>query len=596
MADPHAATPPRPCVALRVGVTGARELSPDSVSKIRKDVADILRSVASKARGVARENEAIDFYGPQPPTLRVLSPLAAGADRVVAEVGLELGFALYAPLPFARDDYRADFPGDGDYDRLLAHADVFELDGARVLNEESYREVGRFVVRNSDLVLAIWDGEPVRKVGGTSETVRFALQSRVPVWWIDANGERPPRLLRRAADLRDADPASIGDAAHGSLSYYLDRILLPPQEDESQRALDRYLAGCAAPNRGRLRRALAWFFDVYERMIDLLALRGPSRPRARMQVRGWWDDYYRAADCGSILNAGKYRNSYVWIAFLVFVGLTASALGHYQPDRHPASLIAELLALLGIGALALRNHLCSFHENWIACRLLAELCRQQSVLSSVGRSLPPSDYEYLAWDRRLSPRLRDLELETPFEAWAAWYFAAVQRAAPFPSGDIATANAEARRIGLELVEEQHCYHRDRLEQQRAAGRRVNRIGVLSFGATLLLVAAQAVLLAMCDRSENCIPSWLPFATGAFSALSGAVIGVRVYAEFFLLARQSTLMLRALAEAERDLREIDLTHPLASRDLGRTLLSVSLAMMQDIKGWSQLYGVKHLEPG
>ena len=58
------------------------------------------------------------------------------------------------------------------------------------------------------------------------------------------------------------------------------------------------------------------------------------------------------------------------------------------------------------------------------------------------------------------------------------------------------------------------------------------------------------------------------------------------------------MLRILkpAEAELDALKEELDKPLASLRLGRSLLTTTTAMMQDITGWAHLFRVKALEAG
>lgn len=619
MAEAVSSHPPRPRLALRVGVTGARrlvarmpeaasdqaaadppDLAPERQDNIRADVEEVLRSVAKKLRGLENEVETRAVYAGGPAILRLISPLALGADRIVARAARDAApdadYELYAPLPFASDVYKTDFPKDDtEFDELIKDCAVLELDGDREQEEESYREVGRFVVRNSDLVIAIWDGSPVKKVGGTSEILRFALQTRVPVWWIDAYGEAPPRLLLRVADLRNKEEAPRGEAAHSALNYYLDRVLIPPQEGRILAPLMHYLGEDVSPDSWMWRR-LAFFKNSYKAMLTAFSIFSRRYPNFELKPKGRWRPYVSCADKLANDYADAYRNAYVWIAFFAFLALTAPAFGRFVPARQPLASCVEAASLVAIAALVWRSTKMKYHERWIACRLLAELCRQQFVLSLSGRSIPVSECESMAGDERVCVAPERPEAEPPCEAWAAWYFAATQRADFLPRGKIAKRNEKAHRIGKELVEEQRGYHRNRLERQQTAGERVSLAGLASFGVTLGLVLTPFVMKAFGMEFAEPKAKWMEFGVGLFSALSAALLGVRAYAEFFLLTRQSQLMLRALEEADRELDSIDPTAPLASRDLGRALFTLALEMMEDIKGWSQLYGVKHIEPG
>ena len=47
------------------------------------------------------------------PTLRLLSPLAEGADRLVAKAALLSGYRLEVAMPFAQAEYEQDFDPEG---------------------------------------------------------------------------------------------------------------------------------------------------------------------------------------------------------------------------------------------------------------------------------------------------------------------------------------------------------------------------------------------------------------------------------------------------------------------------------------------------
>ncbi len=211
---PRAGENALPSAAFRVGVTGMRHLEADQGDRLRREIAVVLACVVRAARRGGGRQEA---------RVAVVSPLAEGADRLVAEEGLRAGFALVAPLPFAIEDYVCDFPATADaFRRLLAAAVVIELAGVRGAREaESYEAVGRFVVVHCDVLIAIWDGAVTGKRGGTAEIMRFAADAGIPMVWIDAQLPRPSRwLVDHAAWERRADSES-GDAAV-ALAAYLD--------------------------------------------------------------------------------------------------------------------------------------------------------------------------------------------------------------------------------------------------------------------------------------------------------------------------------------------------------------------------------------
>ena len=138
--------------------------------------------------------------------LQVVSALAEGADRMVAEAGLAHGAALVAVLPFPHAIYLQDFPeaqSKQDFTRLLeTAAEVVELDGHTASDESrnaAYSAVGEAVVARSDVIFTLWDGCPANGPGGTGEIVDYARHLGRPVLWFkldhDGGAAAEPSLL-----------------------------------------------------------------------------------------------------------------------------------------------------------------------------------------------------------------------------------------------------------------------------------------------------------------------------------------------------------------------------------------------------------------
>jgi len=128
--------------------------------------------------------------------LTVLSPLAEGADRIVAQVMLEEPRArldVILPLPAAA--YEADFATESsrrEFAELLRRARRVQVLPPSPSRTEAYVRVGRYVVDHSDGIIALWDGMPAEGPGGTAEVVRYAQARRRPVLWIRPSD--PPQL------------------------------------------------------------------------------------------------------------------------------------------------------------------------------------------------------------------------------------------------------------------------------------------------------------------------------------------------------------------------------------------------------------------
>ena len=179
--------------SLTLGVTGHRVdlLSGNDIPQLRCQVRSVLTRFVQSYGGL----------------LSLVSSLAEGADQLVAEEALSLGFGLISPLPFARDEYEQDFVRQesvASFRRLLDQAtEIEELPGRRDISEVddgAYAQAGARMLERIDVLLAIWNGGAARGVGGTAEIVATARARRVPIVWIRASAPYDVRVLASESD------------------------------------------------------------------------------------------------------------------------------------------------------------------------------------------------------------------------------------------------------------------------------------------------------------------------------------------------------------------------------------------------------------
>ena len=112
--------------------------------------------------------------------------LADGADQLYAELLAKKGIPYTPILPCRR--YEAVFQDEGARERfhtlLSAASKIVWLDFDRPC-QAAFFEAGKEVVDRSDMVCAVWDGQPARGLGGTADVVSYALTRRVPVIHLD---------------------------------------------------------------------------------------------------------------------------------------------------------------------------------------------------------------------------------------------------------------------------------------------------------------------------------------------------------------------------------------------------------------------------
>lgn len=164
-----------PLIPIYVGITGHRDIRPADISRLK----DIIKGIFEDMR---RE------YPTSP--LILLTPLAEGADRLAADVVLDLGCKIVVPLPLPPKEYEEDFPSAvsrDEFRQLLSKAaqsfvvlderhdsDHSQLE-PRMNREEAYGRVGRYIAQHSILLIALWDGVQKDWGSGTSQMISFRL-------------------------------------------------------------------------------------------------------------------------------------------------------------------------------------------------------------------------------------------------------------------------------------------------------------------------------------------------------------------------------------------------------------------------------------
>jgi hypothetical protein len=166
---------------LVIGATGHRDLRDENILQLKRIVADVIEDL-----------KRTYLRGDTETPIIVLSSLAEGADRLIAQVALDHGATLIAPLPMPPDEFRRDFePGlkpdaAAEFDRLKDQAIATPVmryvagsSPEAVRDDETkralqYREVGLFIVRHCHVLIALWNGDEKNlAVGGTTEVVSF---------------------------------------------------------------------------------------------------------------------------------------------------------------------------------------------------------------------------------------------------------------------------------------------------------------------------------------------------------------------------------------------------------------------------------------
>jgi hypothetical protein len=130
-----------------------------------------------------------------PPQLGLTS-LAAGSDQLFASVLLERHIPFDVIIPCRHYDTTFDDITLPRYKELLAKAQQQTTLAFPSPSEQAFWTAGRQIVDGSDLLIAIWDGQEARGLGGTGDVVSYALDAGRAVLHIDPI-RRTSRSLRR---------------------------------------------------------------------------------------------------------------------------------------------------------------------------------------------------------------------------------------------------------------------------------------------------------------------------------------------------------------------------------------------------------------
>ena len=356
-------------VPLIVGVTSHRDLKPDELGQLREQV-----------RGLFLRLHA------EYPELRltVLSPLAEGGDQLVAEEGLRAGARLVVPLPLPLEIYLRDFDEPDARARFLhlleqgtpltlPVADDVELKALcnpGPVRDLHYARCGLFVADHCHLLLALWDGRPSGRVGGTAQVVSYYLGAPML-------GARDARRRIRQVLANDDDSLvmhmPVGRRQHGT-----DQADMPGTAAESA-----WLTSTGTmPGSGPMPSAFRTIFArLQEFARDLHKYPDPDAAVNFGQSLARF--LHRRADRLALHFQGRMlfamRGTYALAA------LMAIALMVYPDSPVPQLVLWMFLLAFGAGVLlAMIAHRRDWHRKYIDYRALAEGLRVQAYWRQAG--------------------------------------------------------------------------------------------------------------------------------------------------------------------------------------------------------------------
>jgi hypothetical protein len=549
---------------LRIGVTGHRR-------------------VAGAEELSVRINEALDVHIPAlfdpagrsqvrrstrtPLAFTVLTPLAEGADRLVAETVLKRpGARIEVVLPLTAADYLEDFAtadSRAEFERLLARARrpislretpltadfaPEELVDAR---RQAYEDVGRYVVTHCDVLLALWDGGEGRGRGGTANMVRYARDIGRPIVVI---------LTRESGGVEVHAGAGIRTESFFNIDAFNSFTM-------SEATIDAYVN------------------NIYNDVFDNPS--GQQLPAdLKAVVREYLLPHYARASTIAkskqrfYLAAGSVAYSFAALAVAVV------ALGAlFLESTWPVFAIELLILAVSFATVLAANH-GRTHRRWIENRFLAERLRVAIFPAACG--LETSSISVPAV----------LGGGTRPGGWMEMVFAEVVGRMPASLGCAEDAcRSETSFIRDVWIGGQITFHERKARKNRRLSRRVEVGGLIVFGLALVAPLLHLLLFKPLDLVGDLTGAGdgesygavLTFCALVLPAVGAALGGIRTHREYSRLARRSEDMIVALQNLSSGFERVR-----TPKQLEAVVRETEALMLLEVQDWLSLTSFSVLE--
>lgn len=600
-----------PRLHLAIGITGHRppRLPEARLEALQVALGLLLARISETLAAVQRTH--VQVLAAQSPCLRLVTALAEGADSLAAEAALERGWKVDACLPFPAAEYARDFaegPVRDRFNQLLAQADsVMSLPGSRAATDAAYEAVGRVVLDQSDILVALWDGDAARGRGGTAQVVAEAVARHIPVIRVDigqgGDAAAPATLLWTGlSDLDFEQPAldTVPRApAADVLAGVVKALTEPPANVIDQLMLRRFLRERVTQRTPALPFPMLLALTGVRR-LHRRDLRTPSpevcaqRLQERLagipdtgnharQLRERLLPRYGLADAAGAYFAQLFRSGYIANFSLAALAVALALSGLAAPAFKLPLIASELMVILLILGNTRVGRRAGWHARWLDYRHLAEQLR----VASMGSLLGDLGLRDVGTDGGAVP-----------PGWVRWYARATTRELGLPQAVVDEDYlARVRQATLAMIEDQSAYHHANARQMHTLDHRLHRLGGLLFATTAwACVGWIAAKLTGLDTNGGLgidLTIAVTVLTAVLPAMGAALYGIRMQGDFNGVAERSHVTAARLDTLRRGL----LADPLEFPRLQSRLRRLAEVMLADLSHWRTTYQARPLDlPG
>ncbi|MDD2466565.1 MAG: hypothetical protein PHI97_21415 [Desulfobulbus sp.] len=590
------ATPPKTSFIFHVGISGHRLLSQEESQAASEAIAEILETIDNTVQ--KHLNRASHLFTSERPVLRCISPLAQGADQLMAHRALQRGYELFTPLPFPQDVYLQDFPSapaKAEFTALLEQSSaVFELDGSRLRPEEAYRQAGLLVLEHSDLLVVVLDeNRTPTGIGGTAEIAAEAEHRGIPTVVIDPSKNAAIRLglheksASWAENLTNTIIALIDPGSGDMMSSPTPTRSLAEKYFKEQWPTKNILGSVAALFENLIAGTLStpnWASPSLESCKKKLEDTGNKMgteafSQQAHQVDSSLVKHYIWADQLALYYGSRYRSFAILRYLTSGVLLLGLILGFYSTHFNALGFILQVMGFGIILFLSYRNEQQEFHKKFLDYRYLAEHFRHSRYLALLGRVMPTA---------RPAPFNKESA-----SSWVNWHYRNIIREIGLVSAKVDSDYVQRFKtifMDSELLEKQDLrgqisYYSAKKLKYKIIAHRLEKIAVLLFWLGLGAIVLRAFLYLL---SPTSLGDWIlsarklcNMASFIVPAIAPIFFGLKSQGEYDRIATRYAAMENELC-LMRD--SLDQTPVLTSWRLGQMAEEAATRMVDEVSDW------------
>lgn len=431
-----------------IGITGHRTLENENMIK------DCVRTKLRKF-----EEMACNELPHSPHVFVVISPLAEGSDRLVANEVLDLPVTdknfvprLETVLPMPEEIYIKDFTAPGslkeyyDLKRRSQTVNTLDYNGLRA---DRFRNVGRYVVKNCDILFVIWNGEISDKRGGTYDIFEYAKKFHRPYVWINS---KTGMVQEEKID--------------GDLFF---KLLKQLDQYNNERWLNRAEISSFSDSR-------------YKRFLD-----GAPDDALSDETKKFYRDDLMPKYARASLLSKFYKNKYYFATVLIYVlavlaVATVTTQVLFFPDNSEY-VFAEVFEMLLILITVTVSNKIGLHRRWIDYRFIAE-----RIKTTVFFTIAGIDYEPLGY-------LPQVSKANQADYWITHAFSWIWRTRPLQATnkliDSNTLDKLKSYLKIAWIGDQQKFYGKNSHEQMKKYYRYELLGLMLFITTLIVAFLHA---------------------------------------------------------------------------------------------------------